>query len=141
VEKGKDLHPDWVFRTLYGKWIKERIQTYDKGRRIRLIAWDCFWGNAKGPFVPLIMDSVNSKVYLRLLQYLLLLVLGRVQNTVDSPIFRQDNAKIHTAANVKALLAAYDVVLENWPPYSPVLNPIQCVWRRLKEKLRICILT
>jgi hypothetical protein len=26
------------------------------------------------------------------------------------------------------------MVLENWPPYSPDLNPIKHVWRRLKAK-------
>jgi hypothetical protein len=31
VEKGKDPHIDWAFRTPYGKWAKEYIQTNGKG--------------------------------------------------------------------------------------------------------------
>jgi transposase len=50
------------------------------------------------------------------------------------PYISARQCKIHTAANVKAWFAPYDMVLENLLPYFPDLNPIEHVWRRLKAK-------
>jgi hypothetical protein len=61
------------------------------------------------------------------------MILERVQITVGSPVFQQFNAKIYTAANVKVWLATHDVVLENWPPYSPDLNPMSMYGEDLRK--------
>ena len=46
----------------------------------------------------------------------------------------QDNASIHTAKKVKEWFEAYRIaLLEDWPPYSLDLNPIEHVWWHLKK--------
>ncbi len=51
----------------------------------------------------------------------------------------QDNASTHTTGLVQAWLVVWarenGVTLVDLPPYSPDLNPIENVWKLLKEKI------
>lgn len=61
--------------------------------------------------------------------------------TICSPgsIFVQDNASTHTAHLVQDWLVEWaednGVTLVDWPPHSPDLNPIENVWKLLKEAI------
>jgi transposase len=39
--------------------------------------------------------------------------------------FMQDNARIHIAKKVKSWLTDNKILLLNWPPYLPDMNPIE----------------
>ncbi len=47
----------------------------------------------------------------------------------------EDNAKPHTAADCTRAKAARTWTHIEWPPNSPDLNPIENIWRRMKEKI------
>jgi transposase len=47
----------------------------------------------------------------------------------------QDNAKIHTANVIQDWFEENNIEVMDWPPYSPDLNPIEHVWKHLKEKM------
>jgi DDE superfamily endonuclease len=50
-----------------------------------------------------------------------------------SMMFMQNNARIHTAKKVKKWFEDEGILVIEWPPYSPDLNPIKHLWARLKQ--------
>jgi transposase len=62
--------------------------------------------------------------------------------TIASPgsIFQQDNARTHTARVVQQWLRPWaeenGIELLDFPPYSPDLNPIENLWKLLKEAIQ-----
>ena len=79
------------------------------------------------------MKSVNTRVYLKLLEYLVLLAVQRVNDTTDDAVFQQDNAPVHTASVVTEWSEQQNIQVDEHPPYSPDLNPIEHVWVALKQ--------
>jgi len=112
-----------------------------KHRQVKLIVWGCFWGNQRGPIVPLVNGTATAGVYRELLRRWLLPVLEDVRTALGNPLFQQDNAKIHTAKLMHSFFKLYGICLESHPPYSPDLNPIDHAWILLKQQLRTSILT
>ena len=52
-------------------------------------------------------------------------------------VFQQDNAPPHVAKQTIAWLKARAHLVENWPPRSPDLNPIEVLWALLKPKIDV----
>ena len=50
-------------------------------------------------------------------------------------IFMMDNAPVHTARAVSALLREMGVTTMDWPPCSPDLDPIENLWAILKAEI------
>ena len=71
-------------------------------------------------------------VYLRLLEYLVLLVMQRINDTIGDAVFQQDNSPVHTASVVTEWFEQYNIQVDKYPPYSLDLNPIEHVWVVLK---------
>ena len=51
-------------------------------------------------------------------------------------LFMQDNAPGHLAKDIKSLLKKLRIIIVNWPPFSPDLNPIETLWKHIKEYLQ-----
>ena len=52
-------------------------------------------------------------------------------------ILMQDGAPGHAAGDTKEDLRERGVIVMEWPPYSPDLNPIERVWHYMKNWLQV----
>ena len=80
--------------------------------------------------------SVNKHVYLDLVQQHLPPVITAIKQECGDATYMQDNARPHVANIVKDWFIENDITVMECPPYSPDLNPIEQVWKRLKEHLQ-----
>ena len=77
--------------------------------------------------------GICSKAYLQqVLQSIVFLLFDKLG---PEYIFMEDGSKVH-ARSARLPRLQYSVRGFNWPPSSPDLNPIEKVWRWMKEELK-----
>jgi hypothetical protein len=103
VERGKGGEVIWVWGHSTDKWKPTHVETYKKGKGIRVMVSAAFWGKGERSDLLVLERDFESKKngysansYLTLLEELVL------PNYTDDLVFMQDNAAIHTAKKVKA---------------------------------------
>ena len=104
------------------------------GKGVSVVVWDSFWGKYCGTFCLFVVQSVNASVDLKWLEYLVFPVVQRINDTIGDAVFQQDNAPVHTASVITEWLEQHNVQVDEHPPYSPDLNPIEHVWVDLKQQ-------
>ncbi len=112
-------------------WATQAVPTKGKSKMF----WGCFsWGRrtdlvvmAGDPDSP--RGGVTAKRYIETLEEYLPTILN------PNSIFMYDNASIHTAYIVRDWFCDEGIELLDWPPYSPDLNPIENLWKRLKDEI------
>ena len=134
VERGKGKKSAWVQGTPADKWKPSHVDTYRKGKDLRVMVWAMFQGDGQRLELFIIDYDFESKKHgYSANSYIKVLNVIFPGNYIDNLYFIQDNALIYTANKVKKQFKDNGIDTSNQPPYSPDLNPIKHAWKKLKE--------
>ena len=96
-----------------------------------VMVWGMISSAVVGPIV-CFPSKINGSVYKELLHQHDLPHLRK--ETVETPIFMQDNALCHKAKTVLSFTEEEGLAVMKWPPQSPDMNPIENVRKIIGEK-------
>lgn len=103
-----------------------------------VLVWGSFGAHGVGDlvFVPS-SPKFTAASYIDLIdEHLVPSLMTSLENPSEEFFFQQDNDPKHKAKITMSYFVNNGVPLLPWPPQSPDLNPIENIWRIMKEELR-----
>ena len=116
------------------RWVKVEedniIYSKNKGRKIGAWAGISYQGKTS---LFLYEDSMSSVNYIEILKEALEEIRSKLNS--DEVMLQMDNARYHWTTLDLEFYSNNGIIVIDWPPYSPDLNPIENIWAFMKKQL------
>ncbi len=126
----------WVTRRVDERACQDCIKSIYRSGRFSLMIWGAMGWDYKSPLVFMKklpgQKGICSKAYLQ--EVLQPVIFPLFDDLGPDYIFMEDGAKVHLG-HARRQRLQHGVRTMSWPPCSPDLNPIEKVWRWMKEEL------
>jgi transposase len=119
-----------------GEMISDRTTTptVKHGGGNNLMVWGCMGWNGVGMLVE-VQGKMDADQFCAILEEGLVESFEKLGMDEDERIFQQDNDPKHTSKKAKKWLEDNNILLLEWPPQSPDINPLEHLWFYLKSQL------
>lgn len=135
-ELGKTSRQIRVWRKPHEAYASKCLAPTFKSGRSSVMVWGAFSGFDKSPLVLMPEGERTAKDFIRNVYDGTLSAFYFMHDHPHHLTLMEDGAPIHRSKLAQQWRIAYGIPKLEWPPNSPDLNPIENLWKSVKESLR-----
>lgn len=125
-----------TFRSKGQQWNKDDIDEVQRSSGPWVMCWAAIWNDGFTEIQFMDRDEESPRGGCSADSYIEMIADQLPQFYRPDLWFMQDNFPLHTAQRTRAWLAQNNINwIQDWPPYSPDLNPIKHIQARLRDEL------